>query len=617
MIDDGVKEVNSARSRIESAGKTLSTFLTAPLVAFAGLSVKSFTTFENSMTKSLSVMRGVTGKLKGELEKAALDTDDPVAAARSLEVFARAGFNAQQSVKSLGVATNFAKANGLEFEEATKTLTNAQTILGLRSKNSVVELKNMTHLSDLLTRASLSSGASVEELAKVLSGGRVAGGPQRVLLLVSALREAQRSTGTAGTTFKIMEQRSKTFSEQLQDLRAAVFGLQVEVGRILVPYLRQAVDVVKAGVTWFQGLSKTTKEWVVWIAAAVASLGPLLLFLTGVVVMIKTVAAFVAAAAVGWGLWVAAILAVVGVVVLLTDAILELFGRSSLGLTKWIGEFRVGGKKISTWITAAFLVIEQELVQVSRFWTEVWLDMNEFVAGVADDVKSLWTKTWKFLVEKFLEFQYAIGLINADELKAGFDKAAADFAASVASSTAEAAKRQQEYYAELDKLAKESTERRAALEEAIQRTFAENPTTGAGVPAKTPSPTEVKTKATFALKALGAAAPGITGPAAVMLRGAMQSLANLTGGGPAETGIPGINLPDFEAPKVGKISRDVGKKERQGQDFLVTSLNRFKLGGPGGLGRAVKQQVQAPGIESRLDTLIEQGKKRGYGLVGE
>lgn len=613
MLAGASKAIQATAAGFERVGAGFSKVLYAPIAAFAGLSVKTATGFEDAMTKSLSVISGVTGKLKGELGKAALNTDDPQKAAEALEVYGRAGYNAEQTLKAFGGAVNFAKANSISFEESISILTKAQTSLGLRSDDATKNMKNQTKLSDMLTQASLQSGASVEQLAKALenrgrTGVKHDANIQKGLELLRAYAHGNLQ---AGITAKIADERAQSFSEQLQDLKAAIFGVENEVGAMLIPYLKILAGYIRQGITYWKGLSEETKKTAVFIALVVAAIGPFLIGLSYAISLISFASLTFAA-------WAVAGVAIMAMLALVGDAILQLTGKGNLGLLDMVENFRVGGTKISTWFTAAFLLIWEAWDEVSLKIIVAWKTVVLSVLDLAGEMYRGLVSGAKYAVEAWLKFKHAIHAITTDEFTTQWDAVQKDFNSKIDTSLGAAEARYREYYKSIEDMTKENADRAAYFDGVIQKKFEDDQIAKrqemeknrtAGISGGE------KVRINEALKAVSLAANTATGPAKGFLLGAQQSLGQASGsGGPgaADLKIPGLNLP---AADFSQGAQNLGGKTsggNGGEAMVVASLRRFQISGPGGLAHAgsKQQEVTDKGVAGKLDVLINETRNQ-------
>jgi len=146
----------------------------AAIIGSVGLMVKAYATFDQSMTESLAIMGNVSPAMRKEMEKTAKDmsTKSTFAAEKLAGAYfflASAGMDAAQSIKALPVVAKFAQAGAFNLAAATDLLTDAQTALGLSSKDAVENQKNLIRVSDVLVGANTLANASVKQFAESLT----------------------------------------------------------------------------------------------------------------------------------------------------------------------------------------------------------------------------------------------------------------------------------------------------------------------------------------------------------------------------------------------------------------------------------------------------------------
>lgn len=158
---------------LTAMGRTLALRVTAPLALLAGISIKSFASFDQAMIESTSIMK-VTRKEIEQMRDTALSLSKesaqaPAELARSFFFLASAGFDAERSIAALPLVTKFATAGAFDMALATDLLTDAQSALGLASKDAQISLTNMTRVADVLVKANTLANASVEQFSVALT----------------------------------------------------------------------------------------------------------------------------------------------------------------------------------------------------------------------------------------------------------------------------------------------------------------------------------------------------------------------------------------------------------------------------------------------------------------
>lgn len=169
-----VKPIEKFGKNVSTIGKQFGRTLSAP-IALAGAAVLKFgAEFEESMTNSLAIMGDVSQGMRSEMERVAMTVGKDLkggadAAAQAYFFLASAGKDAERSMALLPRVAKFATAGNFDMALATDLLTDAQSALGLSSKDAARDLANMTRLSDVLVGANTLANASVREFSESLT----------------------------------------------------------------------------------------------------------------------------------------------------------------------------------------------------------------------------------------------------------------------------------------------------------------------------------------------------------------------------------------------------------------------------------------------------------------
>ncbi len=169
-VSGSLKSVGASATTM---GRTLALRLTAPLAIVGGLGVRAFAKFDNAMIESTSIMK-VTAEQAQRMRQAALDlsreaVQGPEQLAESYFFLASAGKDAEQSMALLPQVAKFATAGAFDMALATDLLTDAQSALGLSSKNVAEDTENLVRLSDILVRSNTLANASVQQFSEALT----------------------------------------------------------------------------------------------------------------------------------------------------------------------------------------------------------------------------------------------------------------------------------------------------------------------------------------------------------------------------------------------------------------------------------------------------------------
>jgi len=221
QVDDLNKALRGAERRLsrtadgfKAMGKRLTLGVTLPIAGVAAAAVKLAADFEDSMTKSTAIMGDLTDAMKNDMADAAraVALETTFSAKQAAEAYfflASAGLDAAQSIAALPQVSKFAQAGNFDLARATDLVTDAQSALGLASKDAATNLAGMTRVSDVLVKANTLANASVEQFSESLTNK--AGAALRILnkdieegaAVLAALADQGIKGAEAGTTLDI------------------------------------------------------------------------------------------------------------------------------------------------------------------------------------------------------------------------------------------------------------------------------------------------------------------------------------------------------------------------------------------------------------------------------
>jgi len=670
MMDGAERKMLAASKKMESVGKKLFTKVTLPLVGIGGASVKAFSDFDDAMTKSVAIMGGVSDEMRKKMEDTAKEissktTTSAKELAEAYYFLASAGMDAEQAIAALAAVEKFSIAGAFDMAKATDLLTDAQSTLGLASKNPAENLKNMRYVSDQLVGIASTANASVEQFSKAIvtksgpalkylgksleEGLAVLGvfadrsykaeqGGEKLAIVLRDVRTAARNNaeawaalgirafdanekmlpvadivedldnlfsgltdqqkgaaqallgfqdrsfdalatllgtsqaireyhkqllGMAGKTEEVARVQLSSFNAQMVQVWNNVVLVGMSIGKILAPYVLKMGKLVQEATLWWFGLSSSTQEMIIALAAFFALIGPVLMVLSGAVKLfgllyLKTIA------------WTGAIAVTVGAIALLTDVILRMTDSGNLGLIELVNNFRIGGDKISTRVKVAWLEIFKGFEWMRIHTTAGW-------EAIAYHAMNAMGWLYRGVMKVLQKITYAFGFDEiAESAQKGIDESLKNreartlkFIGRIGSLYRENANLQQQYNQAI-------AESYAADEREFLKTQKKKKATELTIP-------EVKL-------------PEIPGAAAPMGFGMPE--------------IPGFGMPSIPMLGAGTSGRP--------QEFEQISLRRFGLSGPGGLStKPPKQEVEAKGVEDRMDTLIDVVKnKQSVAVLG-
>jgi TP901 family phage tail tape measure protein len=160
--------------KVSGVGKTLTRSVTLPIVGLGVAAVKSFSDFDAAITESTAIMGNVTDDVRKRMEDAARSVATTLGishkeAAESFYFLASAGMDAEQSIAALPAVAAFSKAGMFDMARATDLATDAQSALGMTSKDSQENLANLTRVTDVFVKANTLANASVEQFAEAMT----------------------------------------------------------------------------------------------------------------------------------------------------------------------------------------------------------------------------------------------------------------------------------------------------------------------------------------------------------------------------------------------------------------------------------------------------------------
>ena len=226
---------------ISNIGKSMSMYVTAPLVAAATASVNAANTQTQAEAKLLNALKGredVQRRLieqAGELQSKSTFGDEAIIEQQAF--LAALGLTEEQISSTITAAVQLSSALGMDLTSSVKNL--AKTYGGMTGElgESIPALKN-------LTAEQLKTGEAVKYVNDNYKG----------------FAEIAASTGTG----------------PLVQLKNTIGDIAEQFGVILLPSLQKVANTLKSVAEWIQNLSPEWKETIVNVGAVVAAIGPLL-----------------------------------------------------------------------------------------------------------------------------------------------------------------------------------------------------------------------------------------------------------------------------------------------------------------------------------------------------
>lgn len=260
----------SAASRLLNANLAkLARFVGVAAIArgFVALAQKT-ELFNRAMRNSLAIMGDVSEALQRDMAAQAVKTAAVTRfssrqIAESYFFMASAGMTAAQSIKAVGQIAEFAQAGMFDMAKATSLLADAQSALGLKSKDPIKNLKQLKRVADVLVKANTLANANVEQFAesltvKAAAAARTVGIElEQVVAVLASFASQGLKASEAGTAFNIVLRELTTkairFAPQFEAAGVAVFDAAGQ--------MRNMADIIGDLERLFDGASARLRKW--------------------------------------------------------------------------------------------------------------------------------------------------------------------------------------------------------------------------------------------------------------------------------------------------------------------------------------------------------------------
>ena len=259
-----LKNVGEKMSRI---GKSMTTYLTLPLAAIAGASIKMASDFTESLNKVDVAFKNSSKEVK-KFAETTLETFG-IAEGTALEMASSFG----DMATSMGVPTNKAATLstalvGLAGDLSSFKNINIKEVTTALNGVFTGETESLKRLGIVMTQTNLKQFALSQGMSANIESMTQA---QKVQLRYAyILEKTKNAQGDFARTSEGSANQMRIFSESVKELSVAF-------GEILLPYFTKAITYVNKVVKAFVNLSPATKKIIVVVAGLVAVIGPLLI----------------------------------------------------------------------------------------------------------------------------------------------------------------------------------------------------------------------------------------------------------------------------------------------------------------------------------------------------
>ena len=262
-----VSKLKNVGEKMSKIGKSMTTYLTLPLAAIAGASIKMASDFEESLNK-VDVAFKSSSKEVRKFAETTLETFG-IAEGTALDMAALFG----DMATSMGVPTDKAAELSTAMVGLAGDLSSFKNV-GIKEVTTALngvftgETESLKMLGIVMTETNLKQFA----LSKGMSDNiQIMTQAQKVQLRYAyILDKTKNAQGDFARTSDGSANQMRIFSESVKELSVAF-------GEILLPYFTKAITYLNKVAKAFTNLSPATKKIIVVVAALVAVIGPLLI----------------------------------------------------------------------------------------------------------------------------------------------------------------------------------------------------------------------------------------------------------------------------------------------------------------------------------------------------
>lgn len=360
--------VSNLGKKLRSVGRTMSLFVTAPIVAMGGAFIKVAADAEETESKFREVFRGINDEADAMAKGLSKDFD--VANVTAQEMLSTTG--------SLLVQFGFTTEAALEMSNQVAAL--SVDIASFENVQGGAERASLAITKALLGEREMLKGINKvvleEDVTKKIAILRAQGmtfetnrQAKAIATLTLVTEQSERAIGDYSRTQESATNRTRKLRQQFIDL-------SVKLGKVLLPLYTDLVEVLTDVVEWLNSLSPAGRKTIIIIAGIAAALGPLLIVLGSIIGALT------------------AIVGLVGIIPILVIAAVAAIAALGFLIMDDIKAFTEGRKSVFGLIfDGAKTIIDRIL----NYLSETWL------GDIAEFLDPLFTKS-KELMDNVLEY---------------------------------------------------------------------------------------------------------------------------------------------------------------------------------------------------------------------
>lgn len=261
------RELKKRGEKMQKIGKTLSTYVTLPLVAAGTAAYSMAADFEDALGATDQVFKKSAGSVQKWAES--LPTYFGIAKKEALEYSNMMGSMlinignlteeeaGKQSAKLIELAGDLTAMYGGTTADAVRALTGA-----LKGNNTMLDNYGMAANDALVKARALQMGLMKQGETMSLSAKQAA--TLSLIYEQSAAAQGQAAREADGA------------SGSMRAFKTSLTNLSTEFGQVLLPYVTKAINVISDYIKQISATDSVQKKWIVGIAAVAAAVGPVL-----------------------------------------------------------------------------------------------------------------------------------------------------------------------------------------------------------------------------------------------------------------------------------------------------------------------------------------------------
>lgn len=280
-MQNALRQIESTGKAFQKVGRSMSTYVTAPIIAAAAASIKFASDYDESLNKVDAAFKGSSAEVKS-FAKTSLESFG-IAEGTALDMAAAygdmgtsmgltRGEAAKMSTSLVGLAGDLASFKNISIDVANTALSSIFT-------GETESLKKMGIVMTEVNLIQFALNSGIKKNYKEMSQAEKVNLRYNYVLSVTKNSQGDfaRTSGGAANQMRIFQESMKQLAQQF--------------GAVILPAFTRLVKGVNGIIKSFGELSEPSKKVVIVVAAIVAAIGPLLVVIGSVLAVIPAVVA--------------------------------------------------------------------------------------------------------------------------------------------------------------------------------------------------------------------------------------------------------------------------------------------------------------------------------------